>query len=229
MRTLLAIRDALEVNPTTVLEVAGGGGGVAATLAREGCRVTINDLRGEHTRTALEEYTTGHRVTLVDGDLFALDVERLGCFDLVIAAEIIEHVAHPDALLRHLKRFLEPGGRLLVTTPNGSYFRNRLPTYAEIENFTELEARQFKPDADGHLFLLTPDELSRLARQSGLHVERLGVWGTPLISGHLGLRIFRTKYLAWLAYQVERVVQRLSPRARERLCAGMTAVLTNPS
>ena len=160
--------------------------------------------------------------------MFALDVERLGHFDLVIASEIIEHVAHPDALLRHLKTFLTPAGRLLLTTPNGAYFRHRLPTYTEIESFTELEARQFKPDADGHLFLFTPRELSRLAENSGLQVERLGVRGTPLISGHAGLRVFRTKYLAWLAYRAEQLAQHISQRARERLCAAMTAVLKNP-
>ncbi len=226
MRTLLAIRDALDLNPKIVLEVAGGEGGLAATLAREGCRVTINDLRTDLTREALKEYTNGEQITLIGGDMFDLPVARLGQFDLVIASEIIEHVAHPDALLKHLKTFLKPEGSILLTTPNGSYFRNKLPTHAEIKNFTELEMRQFRPDADGHLFLITPHELCRLAEKIGLQVERLSVWGTPLLTGHMGLRIFRTKYLAWSAYQTERFTQQLPQRAREKLCAGMTAILS---
>ncbi len=74
------------------------------------------------------------------------------CFIVYAFDEIIEHVAHPLELLGHLKNFLEPGGRLMLTTPNGSYFRNKLPTYSEVQDFSELETRQFMPDVEGHLF-----------------------------------------------------------------------------
>ena len=44
------------------------------------------------------------------------------------------------------------------------------------------------PDADGHLFLLTPGELCQLAESAGLTVERLNVWGTPMLTGHAAFR-----------------------------------------
>ena len=37
--------------------------------------------------------------------------------DLVVCADVIEHVADPGALLEYLKRFLAPSGRLLLSTP----------------------------------------------------------------------------------------------------------------
>lgn len=38
-------------------------------------------------------------------------------FDAALAIDIIEHVEHPEALLREMFRLLKPGGRLLITFP----------------------------------------------------------------------------------------------------------------
>lgn len=224
MRSLLAVHDALSFQPRRVLEVAAGGCGLAASLAQRGCEVTVNDLRTNDLSEAIKEYESTENVRVVGGNLFDLSA-KLGKFDLVVACEIIEHVAHPGKLLEHLKTFLEPAGRILLTTPNGSYFRNRLPTYKEITDFRELESRQFMPDADGHLFLFTPEELSDLATSVGLKIERLNVWGTPLLSGHVGLRFLANRFLARAAYQVELLTQHLPPSNREALCFAMSAVL----
>lgn len=42
---------------------------------------------------------------------------RSGFFDLVIAAEIIEHLRQPEKLLGEAARVLKGGGRLILTTP----------------------------------------------------------------------------------------------------------------
>jgi 2-polyprenyl-3-methyl-5-hydroxy-6-metoxy-1,4-benzoquinol methylase len=56
---------------------------------------------------------------IVYGDAMTMDVgER---FDIVTAGEIIEHVENPGALLRNLKRHLNPGGLLVITTPHVFY------------------------------------------------------------------------------------------------------------
>jgi|GEM_PF-1075138 len=225
MRALLAVHDALLLKPRRALEVAAGGGGLATCLATRGCDVVVNDLREEETATSLKELLNGERIRIEGGNMFELSPERIGKFDLVLACEVIEHVAHPLELLRHLKNFLGPGGRLMLTTPNGSYFRNKLPTYSEVQDFDELEKRQFMPDADGHLFLLTPRELCELAAAVGLVVERLSVWGTPMISGHTGLRYFAGRFLAKPAYWTELMAQRLPAAARLRTCAALSATL----
>lgn len=38
-------------------------------------------------------------------------------FDHIVLADVIEHLQHPDLMLRELKRLLKPGGYLVVTTP----------------------------------------------------------------------------------------------------------------
>ncbi len=185
MRALLAETDALAVQPRRVLEVAAGDGALCAVLAAQGCQVTANDLCTETLGADLAHFSNADKICVLGGNLFKLDPEHTGRFDLVIACEVLEHVAHSVDFLRQLRRFLAPGGRALVTTPNGDFFRNKLPTWSQITDFQALESQQFKPDADGHLFLITPDEMAHLAAESGFAMERLSVWGSPFISGNI--------------------------------------------
>ncbi len=228
MRTLLTLQDALFLKPRSALTIAAGGGDLSTCLAASDCDVVANDLREEELRISLREFSNGDCIRIEGGDMFLLSPQRLGKFDLVLACEIIEHVAHPLELLKHLKKFLKPDGRLILTTPNGLYFRNKLPTYSEVQDFDELERRQFMPDADGHLFLLTPYELCELAASVGLLVERLNIWGTPMLNGHVGFRHLSGRTFVKVAYLTELLTQRLPFAARARTCAALTATLRLP-
>jgi 2-polyprenyl-6-hydroxyphenyl methylase/3-demethylubiquinone-9 3-methyltransferase len=225
MRVLLATQNALELKPLRALEVAAGGGGLSARLVASGCAMVANDLREEVLRASLRELMDGDKVRVEAGNMFDLSSESIGKFDLILACEVIEHVAHPRELLEHLKHLLNPDGRILLTTPNGSYFRNKLPTYSEVKDFTELEARQFMPDADGHLFLLTPGELCQLAESVGLAVEQLNVWGTPMLTGHAAFRYLAGLPLIRTAYLTELLAQRLPFAGRVRACTALSATL----
>jgi 2-polyprenyl-3-methyl-5-hydroxy-6-metoxy-1,4-benzoquinol methylase len=57
----------------------------------------------------------GHDVRCLDATSDADLGER---FDLVFIGDVIEHVDNAVALLRFARRHLEPGGRVLVSTPN---------------------------------------------------------------------------------------------------------------
>ncbi len=46
--------------------------------------------------------------------------------DLVLAMDVIEHVLDPEEFLQPLHRVLKPGGILLITTPNLSWWWNRV-------------------------------------------------------------------------------------------------------
>ena len=47
-----------------------------------------------------------------------------GAFDVVIAAEVIEHLENPRFTMREIFRLLRPGGTALVTTPNNESWRS---------------------------------------------------------------------------------------------------------
>jgi len=106
-----------------------------------------------------------------------------------------------------------------------SYFRNKLPTFSQVKNFADLEEKQFRPDADGHLFLFTAQELSGIATAAGLVIEQINVWGTPLLNGHALFRLLAGRPIAKAAYRVEQLVQRLPSLARQNFCFAMSAIL----
>lgn len=62
-------------------------------------------------------------VTWVEADLN----ERLNIadesFDVIVAAEVIEHLENPRAVAREWFRLLRPGGTLLISTPNNESWR----------------------------------------------------------------------------------------------------------
>lgn len=72
-----------------------------------------------------------------------------------------------------------------MTTPNGGYFLNRLPKFSDCPDPGRFEAVQFKPDSDGHIFLLHEDEIPGLAGSAGLQVRMIRLFTNSLTAGHL--------------------------------------------
>jgi len=222
-RFLQTLSLAQSLQPSSLLEVAAGGAFNAACLYELGRRVVVNDMR--LSEEEIQSYATGKYLEIASGNLFELQPESLGDFDLVMACEVLEHVAHGDQLVNHLKKFLLPGGWLLLTTPNGAYFRSKLPTYSQINDFEKLEARQFQPDADGHLYLYTPSELKTLLEEAGLQDITISLTITPWLSGHMGLRFLPALvFLAPIYYGLDWLTRQVGERVRVKLCTQMVAL-----
>jgi len=66
------------------------------------------------------------RVEWIEQDLNAPISGHDAEFDVVIAAEVIEHLENPRAMLRDLFRLLRPGGTAIVSTPNNESWRSLL-------------------------------------------------------------------------------------------------------
>jgi SAM-dependent methyltransferase len=101
----------------SVLDVGGGLGGPARTLAGEiGCRVTVLDLTAAYceagalltTRTGLDE-----RVRFHHGDALAMPFAD-GSFDVVWTQHSSMNVADKERLYAEFRRVLRPGGRLAL-------------------------------------------------------------------------------------------------------------------
>ena len=169
-----------------VLDLGCAQANLAILLAEEGFVVTAVDLNFEFIRYA--------RLKVEEGDICFVAANAVAppfkpVFDVVVLGELLEHCAHPGRILKTAASLLKPEGKgvIVITTPHGGFLGNRLPTYSRIKNRAVLEKNQFKPDADGHLFLLTVPELLDLAREVGLSVEDARRYGTPLVTGHLKL------------------------------------------
>lgn len=214
LRLLTTLDLVLSLPGRTVFDVAAGACFLAAGLSHAGREVTLNDLRPLDEVMRPWDFRPGTRV--YTSDIFALSPENVGRFDIVLCTEVIEHVAHPDELIRHLKGFLNPGGHLVLTTPNGRFVGNKLPTLSEVESVSELERKQFKPDSDGHLFLVTLEEMRGLLEQAGLIPVTEITFGSPTISGYLKFRHLALPNLSRLWYLGEEVVGRLPAWLRDR-------------
>jgi 2-polyprenyl-6-hydroxyphenyl methylase/3-demethylubiquinone-9 3-methyltransferase len=166
----------------SILDVAAAQGNFTLALAEKGYRVTWNDLRGGLVDYVKQKHEFGD-VRYAPGNVFELAFDEP--FDAVLITEIIEHVAHPDDFLRKVSRLVRPGGHIIMTTPNGGYFKNALPKFSECADPSLFESSQFKPNADGHIFLLHPEEIRALAEEAGLEVVELRLFTNPLTSGHM--------------------------------------------
>ncbi len=202
-RLLKTLEIAQSLQPKSILDVAGAGGFTGACLYETGRRVVVNDLRV--LEDEVQKWLPGKKIETAWGNFFDLKPESLGHFDLVMACEVIEHVAYGARMINHLKQFVSPGGSLLLTTPNGAYFRSKLPTYSQISDFSMLENDQFKPDGDGHLYLYTPDEIHDLLKTLGLKDISIDLSITPLLSGNMGLRLLPySQFLTPMYYNLDR-------------------------
>lgn len=205
-----------------VLDVAAGQGNSTLALAELGYHVTWNDLRADLIPYVRAKHEFGE-VTYAPGNVFDLHFERP--FDVVLAAEVIEHVAHPDEFLHKLSQLVKADGAIVLTTPNGEYFRNPLPKFSDCPDPTQFEAVQFKPDGDGHIFLLYPDELVELARRAGLRVVHTEFYNNPLTTGGIMTRKLLPYVPVRLVDGFERVTEAFPPRVSRRVHAAMAALL----
>lgn len=221
----LALVEKYAPPPGLILDIAAGQGNFSLALAERGYDVTWNDLRAD-----LAEYVEHKReqgtITYLPGNAF--DLPHRAKYDVVLITEVIEHVAHPDQFLAQAASLSKPGGYLIMTTPNGGYFRNRLPRFSECPDPSQYESQQFKPNSDGHIFLLHTDEIETFARATGLDLVELALFNNPLTCGALGTR-FALPYLPLGPVRwVEAATAQLPSTVQRRLTTSVAAVFRTP-
>lgn len=118
-------------------------------------------------------------------------------FDSIVMEHILEHVEDPVALLRRVKGWLKPGGRLLVGVPNaGSVHRLVAVKMGLLKEAGELNARDL---ALGHRRVYTWAALRADLERAGLAVQQMkGVFFKPVsnqqIQDHWDERMIRGFY-----------------------------------
>ncbi len=196
-----------EVSPgATVLEIGCSQANASLLLAEAGYRTIGLDLRPqalEYARSKCERGQFSCVTASVEALPFATE-----CFDAVILGELLEHCADPPVIVRECARSVKPGGIVVVTTPNGAYFGNRVPRYHPGDAAAvELAERQFGPAGEDHLFAFTLASLRQVLAAAGLEVIRSGYVGSAVYSD----RLYRLKQmlsaerLGWLSHVVNRI------------------------
>jgi 2-polyprenyl-3-methyl-5-hydroxy-6-metoxy-1,4-benzoquinol methylase len=209
-----------------ILDIAAAQGNFSLELAEIGYQVTWNDLRADLADYVRLKHHHG-RIDFAPGNAFELNFASL--FDGVLITEIIEHVAHPDEFLLKVAQLVRPGGYIVMTTPNGAYFGNRLPKFSECTDPGAYESVQFKPNSDGHIFLLHPDEIQTLAIRASLELEELTLFTNPLTNGYLKTALFLRLLPKSIITSVEHAVQRLPFPLRRKLMIHMAVRFRKPN
>jgi methionine biosynthesis protein MetW len=104
-----------------VLDVGCGSGLVSGFIQQERSAYVIG-VEPDIVRAAIAR---NRGIQVEAGFLSESMIERLGTFDIVVLADVLEHCAHPGQLLRLAKKFLRPSGCLIVSVPNVAHWTVR--------------------------------------------------------------------------------------------------------
>jgi 2-polyprenyl-6-hydroxyphenyl methylase/3-demethylubiquinone-9 3-methyltransferase len=159
------------LNGLTFLDVGCGGGIVAEPLARLGGKVTGIDPAEENIEAAKlhaekSDLAIDYRATTVE----AL-AETDAAFDVVIASEVVEHVADLNFFVGRSAALVKPGGLMIVTTINRT-----LKSFALAIVGAEYVLRWLPVGTHTWEKLVSPDELEAALQAGGLAVvEESGI------------------------------------------------------
>lgn len=136
-------------------------------------------------RAVIDKFRTSYpdaRATLHEGYFEDFDTEKR--FDLIVMGFVLEHVEDPALILQRFLRFLKPGGKVVMTVPNGASLHRRIGQAAGF-----LGALDELGDGDralGHLRNFTLETLTSVATIAGYRVTASeGLFLKPFTTGQL--------------------------------------------
>ncbi|MCW2995740.1 MAG: class SAM-dependent methyltransferase [Conexibacter sp.] len=160
-----------------VLDVGCATGYLAAELTRRGCTVDGIEFDPDAAQQA-----RAHCRAVVAGDLEAAathaEVERMLAGvqpDVIVCADVLEHLRDPWAVLAWLRTLLAPGGRALISVPNIAHWTARRALvrgrfdYADFGLFDRT-----------HLRFFTRTSARELATGAGFAIDRERFSDAPL-------------------------------------------------
>ncbi|CAH1000489.1 2-methyl-6-phytyl-1,4-hydroquinone methyltransferase [Neolewinella maritima] len=106
---------------TSFLDAGCGVGGSSRYLAGKypqatGLGVTLSPVQAEHGNEYNALSGVDDRLRIIAKDVYTLDPEVDGTYDLIWSMESAEHMADKQGLFELFHRMLKPGGRLLMAT-----------------------------------------------------------------------------------------------------------------
>ena len=181
--------------PSKILDLGCSAGALAKLLRQHGHHVTGIDSQ----RVGDVEDHVAH--------FFLADLERgipdeVGNgFDIVVAADVFEHVRDPERLLRDVRRCLRPEGLLLASVPNFGHWYPRI----------RVAIGRFDYDQRGildrtHLRFFSRGSFRRMAQASGFRVLKIRSTGLPFdvlrFGGRAGRALARADQLTVRTFRV---------------------------
>lgn len=163
-------------NHKKVLDVGCASGYLGKELARRGCRVVGIEIDPEAARSAAQ----------VCEDVIVGDIEEIAdlhyppkYFDVIICADVLEHLKRPDLTLEKLRLYLRPDGLLIMSIPNIAYWRIRLRLL-----FGQFEYKETGILDKTHLRFFTLESVKKFLTQAGFRliaIDYAAVFPGPMV------------------------------------------------
>jgi glycosyltransferase involved in cell wall biosynthesis len=163
--------------PGRVLDLGCATGRLGQALRLEGHHVVgVDAEKPEGVAERLDEF---HQADLDQG----IPSEIVGPFDVIVAADVLEHLRRPEEILDDARRLLAPRGVVVVSVPNFGHWYPR----------ARVMAGRFDYDRRGildetHLRFFTRHSFERLVASCGYRIRRRDATGLPLEVAERGAR-----------------------------------------
>jgi 2-polyprenyl-3-methyl-5-hydroxy-6-metoxy-1,4-benzoquinol methylase/GT2 family glycosyltransferase len=154
--------------PKRILDLGCSGGRLAERLRKLGHTVTgVDSVEIDGVWDRVDRFVLGDLEHGIPTDVGT-------GFDVVIAADMIEHLSRPGAMLRQMMQVVAPDGEILVSTPNFAHWYPRIRVASGLFSY---DRRGILDET--HLTFFTRRSLIRLVRAIGLEVRELRYTGLP--------------------------------------------------
>jgi 2-polyprenyl-3-methyl-5-hydroxy-6-metoxy-1,4-benzoquinol methylase len=185
------LREAARERPGRAIEVGFGAGVYLPALAEAFREVVATDLDQAHIDHARAIATQHPNLELLRDDVLESRLPERS-FSLVLCSEVIEHIADSESVLAAMHRLLEPGGILLLSTPQRWSLMEMAAKVAFLPGIVNLVRRIYGEavfDME-HINSMTSRETERQLRQAGFHIRERYKSGMyiPLVAEFAGDR-----------------------------------------
>jgi 2-polyprenyl-3-methyl-5-hydroxy-6-metoxy-1,4-benzoquinol methylase len=147
-----------------VLDVGCGSGILGNEIKKKGAREVVG---ADISAGAIKEASK----VLGKAVVADLQTERLdyadGYFDVIVIAEVLEHVLYPENVVKEAKRLLKDDGFIIISTPNFLIFSNRIRML-----FGQFEYTEDGFLDRGHVHFFTLPSLKKFLNINGLKIVK---------------------------------------------------------
>ena len=193
----------------SILEMGYGEGNFTAVLSKLRRRLTV--LEGSPVLVEKARLIYGEKVRF-ECCLFEdyVPEER---FDRIVATHVLEHVDDPVRLLRGMKRWLKPKGRIIVIVPNSESIHRRLAVMMKLQ--PKLDTLGVRDKLVGHQRVYSMAALRRDIRAGGFK---------PLAQQGFFLKVLPNSMMLGFSAELIQALNSISPELPNELLGNIGIV-----